>query len=283
MSESMEAACLENMPFGVLIFDGDKKIVYINTTLRKYLGLTANGALSGNPVAVLPSTFAAGVTGGQRIIELPGAGAGQRPRMLQCWSEPLPSAKGRLTACYTVDMSEFHHAALERDRLAEELSRLTTRDAITGLPNRQALLQALEPLVSRSRRYSNPLSIIRLCVGNIQNLDQQHGAGSADAALVALSHLLRDQTRWADLIGRFGDDEFLLVLPETTEENAHVLAEKLLARVNELLVTNDHGKTFTIIPELGVAAWKKGDDSSLLLSTAKQATKTGGPRAATSG
>lgn len=274
MSDTLHAACMENMPFGVLILDGDKKIVYINSTLRRYLGLSGQTVGAGATITVLPATFLSSVIRGQRTVDLPGQ-PGSHPRTLQSWTELITTPSGKLTAYYSFDITEFHHAAQDRDRLAEELSRLTTRDAITGLPNRQALLQALEPLVSRSRRYSNPLSIIRLRIGNTASLDQQHGAGSTDAALVAISHLLRDQTRWADLIGRYSDDEFLLILPETSAENAQTLAEKLLLRLKELLVVNEQGKSFPITSRLGLAAWKKGDDSALLLSSANQAMEDG--------
>ena len=144
----------------------------------------------------------------------------------------LPGKAG--TIHYYLDTTDQQNALGDRDRLHEELAQHTTRDAVTGLPNRQALLQGLEPLVSRSRRYHNPLSVIRLRIDNLADIDTEFGKGNSETALTAVSQMLKDQMRWADLIGRFDNDEFLLVLPETAADAANYLLEKLRQRLSDL-------------------------------------------------
>lgn len=172
-----------------------------------------------------------------------------------------------LQALYLWDVTELQKVSHERERLAEELTRLSTRDALTSLPNDKAMNQALEPLVSRSRRYENPLSVIRVRISEPEQLNAAHGPNSHDLAMVRIAQLLRDQVRWADLVGRFDTNEFLLILPETPAEAAHNLAEKLAQRLVEMDITGEKAP-FRITPALGVASWQKGEDARTLLKRA---------------
>lgn len=176
-------------------------------------------------------------------------------------------ANSPLQALYLWDVTDLQKISHERERLTEELARLSTRDPLTSLPNDKAMSQALEPLVSRSRRYENPLSIIRVRISDPDQLNRAHGPNSHDSAMVRMAQLLRDQVRWADLVGRFDVNEFLLILPETPIEAAHNLAEKLAQRLIELDISGEKAP-FRITPALGVADWQKGEDARTLLKRA---------------
>ncbi len=259
---------VQRAPVGVLVLDSKNTIVYSNDQARALAGdkLKENGV----PFSVLPTPFQQCILKNESLVDVKNAASGQTTT-LKCWSERVNTAQGEMAVYYYLDISELHGAYQERDKLAEELSRLTTRDPLTGLPNRQALMQGLEPLVSRSRRYENPLSVIRLRIAKPSALDQQYGAGLGDQALVRVSQLLRDQMRWADLIGRYADDEFLLILPETTGDAAASLVEKLSQRLATLTLKTPTGKAVDIDFRFGSAQWKKGDDAGLLLQSAADA------------
>lgn len=259
---------VQRAPIGVLVLDSANTIVYANDAARALAGdkLKNNGV----PFSVLPAPFQQCILKNESLVDVTNATSGQATT-LKCWSERVTTAQGDMAVYYYLDISELHSAYQERDKLAEELSRLTTRDAVTGLPNRQALMQGLEPLVSRSRRYENPLSVIRLRIAKPSVLDQQYGAGAGDQALVRVSQLLRDQMRWADLIGRYADDEFLLILPETSGDAAASLVEKLSQRLESLTVKTPQGKTIDVDFRFGSSQWKKGDDAVLLLQAAADA------------
>ena len=72
-------------------------------------------------------------------------------------------------------------------------------DSLTGMPNKQAILNALEPQVSRSRRYDNILSLIIVQLTNLETLRSQIGNEQTNELIVACSHMLNDQVRWADM------------------------------------------------------------------------------------
>ncbi len=265
-ASSITPLVLDTAPLGIVVFDSNNTIMFLNSTLRKILNIEEQ-SVDGSKLTSLPIAFGNAISEAQAIIDLP-AEYGTPPRTLKSWCQPLSLDNDTFTVCYCLDMTEVHAVYKERDRLAAELAQFTTRDTITGLPNRQALFQGLEPLVSRSRRYSNPLSVIRLQVGHYQKLDSDFGSGSSDTVLVQISQLLKDQMRWADLIGRLNKDEFLLILPETPGDAAKALANKLSLKISKLEIPSANGNTFTIMPFFGVASWKKGDDSKLLLNTA---------------
>ena len=125
-------------------------------------------------------------------------------------------------------------------------------DPSSGLLARASIVKALESEVSRSRRYSNPFSVLAV----------EHIAPSpADPdALTVLGQLLQEETRWADSIGRWDASRLLMVLPETTAAAACALVSKLENRLDA--APGMHRARF------GLAEWRRGDDSSLLAGRA---------------
>jgi diguanylate cyclase (GGDEF)-like protein len=164
--------------------------------------------------------------------------------------------------------------------MAQQLEQHNTVDAISGLLNDQAINKGLEPLISRSRRYQNPLSVVTMTITNLEDIGAKSGQVAADRIIVSVSQLLRDQMRWADLVGRLDSGQFIFVLPETDREAAVALANKIAAALNELQVTVEDDTH--VIPEacFGVTAWSKGDDSRLLLQRSHTAVQTAEQRGA---
>ena len=153
-----------------------------------------------------------------------------------------------------IDASTEQQLRFERDRLEEDLQQLTTRDPVTGLPNRRALLQGLEPLISRSRRYSNPISLIKLRVDG-QGLDD----AAQEEVWIKTGQLLKEQMRWADIIGRYDGSDFLLILPETPLDATETLASKLCEQMAQL------DSETKVQAYCGLTSWQKGDDATLML------------------
>lgn len=253
----------DSAPVGILIIRGEKEITFANSaaqTLLSTAGLRESRPELGDVVRpVLAQLFRPDAT-------VDYTGTDGQLRSLRCRCVRTPS--NDLTLHFLQDLTELGVIARERDSLAEELARLSTRDTLTSLPNHKALWQALEPLISRSRRYENPLTVVRLRIDPATVLDAAHGPGAHDNSMVKLAQTLRDQVRWADLVGRFDDSEFLLILPETSADAAQTLVEKLRERIGELRLNTERGDSFTISPMFGIANWQKGDDGRLLLKRA---------------
>ena len=162
-------------------------------------------------------------------------------------------------ARFYLDVTEKLRLKKERDTLATELSEQSLHDErLTGLLSRYGILVTMGPLVARSRRYNSPLSVIAMSVDNEEE---------RDAVLRKLSFLLKDQTRWADLVGCNEARNFILVLQETTRDSALQLVEKLSAK----LASMNNDASDPILASYGIALCEKNDDAASLLERAEAA------------
>lgn len=114
----------------------------------------------------------------------------------------------------------------ERLRSAQSQARV---DNLTGLPNRQALIEAIQAELSRSKRFGRPFSLAMMDCDGFKQLNDQRGHLAGDEALVLMGEALRQNVRPFDCAGRWGGDEFLLVLSEVDFDDAQLLAERLRA------------------------------------------------------
>lgn len=103
----------------------------------------------------------------------------------------------------------------------------TQVDSLTGLFNRRAFEKKMHEEFERSKRYHNPLSLLILDIDNFKTINDTYGHHGGDAALVKISETLREKTRQSDFPSRYGGEEFVLVLPETDQENALQVAGKI--------------------------------------------------------
>lgn len=248
---------LQNSPIGIVLMDEKGNIQWHNNSLEQMLDVTAE-QLNGKSTADLPKELSSILTSPPETILLQN---GNMQRWLHCHNQT--SHDGKRTQFY-IDITTEQRLRLERDRLEDDLQQLTTRDPITGLPNRRALLQGLEPLISRSRRYGNPLSLIKLHI-ELDGLEPQDEVKYQEEAWMNVGQLLKEQMRWADIIGRYDGPDFLLILPETPADATETLAVKLCELIDELEFVADDNQTIKIKPYCGLTSWKKGDDANLML------------------
>lgn len=118
--------------------------------------------------------------------------------------------------------------ALARAEAYEELART---DHLTGLRNRRAATEALEFEARARARYGRAVSVITIDVDRFKAINDHHGHQKGDEVLVAIAEALRGQTRAADVVARWGGEEFLVIAPETDAEAATALAERCRARL----------------------------------------------------
>jgi GGDEF domain-containing protein len=171
----------------------------------------------------------------------------------------IPGLPGMQARFYT-NVTEKLRLRHERDALQEELDEQRLYDKQMGsLLSRRGILVSLAPLVARSRRYNSPLSIINL---SITITDDMRATALAD-----VTSLLRDQTRWADLVGCNDDQAFILVLQETTRDAALLLVEKLDVQMERMKENDTPGLT----ARYGITECQKHDNADSLLERAEQA------------
>jgi diguanylate cyclase (GGDEF)-like protein/PAS domain S-box-containing protein len=135
---------------------------------------------------------------------------------------------------YTRDITFRKKEEEEKEELIKTLNHLSTTDSLTGLLNRRALNDMLDHEINRASRYETDLSLIICDVDLFKHINDTYGHTAGDRALTAVSEALRRTLRKADILGRYGGDEFMIILPETSQAGALSLAEKVRSAVEGL-------------------------------------------------
>ena len=138
------------------------------------------------------------------------------------------------------------------DRVADTW-RLATIDPLTGIANRQAVLDRLDQELARASRYAHPLSVILLDLDHFKRLNDSHGHAAGDRVLRHVGTLLAASVREVDIPGRYGGEEFLVVLPETDPDAAASVAEKIRRTISGMPVRLADGETVSVALSAGVA------------------------------
>jgi diguanylate cyclase (GGDEF)-like protein len=128
-----------------------------------------------------------------------------------------------------------------------------THDRLTGVPNRETLLAMLAAEVERAGRHYKPLSVAFIDIDRFKPINDTFGHNSGDAVLQQVAGLLAGAVRANDTFGRYGGEEFMLILPETSPEDAAGLAEKLRALVQSKPFTIAGNQTLKATISIGVA------------------------------
>jgi diguanylate cyclase (GGDEF)-like protein len=114
----------------------------------------------------------------------------------------------------------------------------TTLDALTGVCSREFILSELEREFARAARYAIPLSVMFMDIDNFKSFNDTYGHQTGDKVLAEVGSLLKGTVRVTDKIGRYGGDEFLVILPHTVIGNAVKTADKICAEIAECTVSN---------------------------------------------
>ncbi len=150
--------------------------------------------------------------------------------------------------------------------LIRELRFLADTDSLTGFYNRRKIEEILAKEIERSRRYGNPLSVLFIDVDNFKELNDTYGHKSGDEVLRRIAEIIKSELRRTDYVGRFGGEEFMVILPETDSQSAFRVAERIRKRVER-----EDFKTGKVTVSVGVTELKEGDDLNTLFNRVDRA------------
>ncbi len=123
---------------------------------------------------------------------------------------------------------------------SEQLERLALLDGLTDIPNRRALEETLDRELRRSRREGTPISLVMIDVDHFKAFNDHYGHGAGDSCLRKIAHTIAASLfRPGDLVGRYGGEEFLVILPNSDQEGAVKVAENIRENVEELQIPHD--------------------------------------------
>ena len=126
------------------------------------------------------------------------------------------------------------NALLKIKSYKDKIEMVSTTDELTGLHNRKYLQERLEEEISRSRRYGTKLSCILFDIDYFKVVNDMYGYEWGDILLKNIANKLDAMARKEDIITRYGDEEFLLVLPNTSEENAFLFGERFRREIEKM-------------------------------------------------
>jgi diguanylate cyclase (GGDEF)-like protein len=154
---------------------------------------------------------------------------------------------------------------LDANRKLEDLSR---HDPLTGLFNRRHLMQRLDEGLARRRR-GHPLAVVMIDLDHFKRINDEAGHVKGDELLSLIGAALLRSVRAVDVLGRYGGDEFVVVLPDTEGPAAKIVAERLVLAVREVGLAFDPDRIVTASAGLAYATEK--DDARKLLERADDA------------
>lgn len=165
------------------------------------------------------------------------------------------------------------HTDITAQKVAEfELVRQAHIDYLTGFNNRGHFMQQAELELKRVVRYGGTLSIFMMDVDHFKKINDTYGHKVGDLVLQKLAAVCRDTLRMIDIIGRVGGEEFAILLPETTEQEAIRVAERLRQAIANAKIPLGHGLPLSITVSIGITSLiSKDDNIDVLLSFADKA------------
>lgn len=147
-----------------------------------------------------------------------------------------------------------------RERLAEELRAaneklvgLATTDPLTGMSNRRYFDDALERDLARTERQGGTITLVLIDADHFKQVNDTYGHSGGDIVLKEIAVVLRESTRVSDVVARVGGEEFALILPHTSGDNALVVAERVRSRVAARKIPHDDGRVMQASVSVGMA------------------------------
>src|SRR5208283_4418554 len=165
---------------------------------------------------------------------------------------PILSADGEI-----MEFIYIGHDVTELVDRTERLKQLSTTDILTRTYNRLAFNDFLDAELQRAQRYKSGMSIIMFDVDHFKNVNDTYGHLVGDEVLKALVQVVQFSVRKVDILARWGGEEFMILVPESTAETAHELAERLRKEIE----SHDFSTKEKITVSIGVTTYRDGDSA----------------------
>jgi len=160
-------------------------------------------------------------------------------------------------------------AKLDQER--KDAEKLASIDMLTGVQSRRAIYESLEREWKASERHSQAIACVMIDIDDFKILNDTHGHQVGDLVLVEVAGAIKKHLRATDHAGRYGGEEFLLVLPQTSLVGAHALAERMRTAISKIEIVHQHSPVRTSV-SIGIAEKDRDtNQSSVLVGQADEA------------
>jgi diguanylate cyclase (GGDEF)-like protein len=208
-----------------------------------------------------------GVTKTTSVCYLPLIIEGKPMGVLWMWGEGLHEGDMPTMSLFASQLA----AALQNANLLTEVGRLAITDELTGIYNRRYFFEMAEKKYARALKNKSPLSVLLVDIDHFKKFNDTYGHGVGDQVLRAAAQMMASALRESDIIGRYGGEEFSIILPDANNSAAVYVAERLLTKVSDVPIDTEAGK-LSIQISIGIAGLSKETPTlHSLISLADQA------------
>ncbi len=172
----------------------------------------------------------------------------------------------------------FNQMLKQSDVTKKILNELATRDSLTNLYNRRMFLEFAEKMIHQAKRNDRGLCLIMLDLDHFKQINDAHGHLAGDEVLTAVAKILDQKMRVASVCGRYGGEEFCLLLPDTNLAGAEIIAERLRSSIEgaDIVLPYPEGdkecdEIIHITASFGIVQWQEGWSIDTLINKADQA------------
>lgn len=173
---------------------------------------------------------------------------------------PIKDAKGKIkhVLVSVFDVSDWVEHQNQLLRSKNELERLSQIDELTQIPNRRAIMDNLKEELNIHNRKKRPLAVVMVDIDHFKEVNDTFGHQCGDHVLYELANSLNAGLRGYDMVGRYGGEEFVMLLPETSRAQALLVCERLRAHVEETVVRFD-GDDVRLTVSMGISLKESGE------------------------
>lgn len=159
-----------------------------------------------------------------------------------------------------------------KQRQAEQTYRaMATKDPLTGLDNRRSLQERLNEMLSNATRHDRPLAVAMVDLDKFKSVNDTYGHDFGDQVLIGFAEMLRTKSRMEDVVCRFGGEEFVVAMPDTTLDTARSVAERLRIAWEQTTFQTPNGRDIHVTASFGVARAEQGEGPADMDSVLKRA------------
>ncbi|RKP48377.1 sensor domain-containing diguanylate cyclase [Trinickia fusca] len=283
MSESMEQSLsdlvLERVGFGIFVLDRSMNVLMWNRFMQDHSGLPAEQVVGKSIFDSFPELprvwLARKVESVFQLGSFAFSSWEQRPYLFKfehdrpitggvdfmqqdCTFMPLTRGRDVIAVCVTIsDVTNVSVMQREREEAVIKLEEYAHRDGLTGIANRRFFEGRLSDEFSRWQRYGGDLSVLLFDLDHFKDINDRYGHAVGDAVLRVMAQRVGEAVRAQDTFGRFGGEEFALLLPCTPLAEAMVVAEKIRTTIGDTPVEAE-GVRVPVTASVGGAAARAG-------------------------
>jgi diguanylate cyclase (GGDEF)-like protein/PAS domain S-box-containing protein len=265
---------LDNIGSYVYMKACDGRYLYVNRNAAEFFGLPPEQVIGKTDRELISPENAASfevldesalrgsdrVAGVEEVVDADG-------RTRHHWSVKVPLIQnGQVIS--TIGISSDITEVVELRQKYEELAHT---DSLTSLSNRRHVLEQLNRELRRMQRHGHPLALIMFDIDRFKAVNDGFGHAAGDRVLIEVAEICRSTLRDIDIPGRFGGDEFLIILPETGSEQADAVARRLQRRIHDSGLHTEDGRSIRFTTSMGVVVAENGESLDRLLGRADEA------------